>query len=101
MLGSDCSGTSLEVICCENLEVPFHHVFASDKTKYSSYICSQPSDAQWLHQTASGSKGTIGDRISSSTLLIQSQPFLNVHLLGQLVELGKKEKRVSNMVCDR
>ncbi|GMH81158.1 hypothetical protein TrST_g11756 [Triparma strigata] len=74
--------------------------FASDKTKYSSYISSQPSDAQWLHQTASGSKGTIGDRISSSTLLIQSQPFLNVHLLGQLVELGKKEKRVSNMVCD-
>ncbi|GMH49823.1 hypothetical protein TL16_g00626 [Triparma laevis f. inornata] len=73
---------------------------STDQSRYSQYISTLPSDTRWLHETASGSKGTVGDRISSITLLVQGQPFLNVGMLGELIDLGGKEKRVANMVCD-
>lgn len=65
---------------------------STDQSRYSQYISTLPSDTRWLHETASGSKGTVGDRISSITLLVQGQPFLNVGMLGELIDLGGKEK---------
>lgn len=73
---------------------------SAERTRYDAYIRTLSSDDQWLRSTATGSAGTASDRVSSATLLLQSQPVLNLSLLPDLVKLGGSDARLQNMVCE-
>ena len=67
---------------------------SAELTRYEAYVRTLSSDDQWLRSTATGSAGTASDRVSSATLLLQSQPVLNLSLLPELIKLGGAEPRL-------
>ena len=55
-------------------------------------------DSSWVERTTKS--GTLSDRIASMTLLIGESPVHRLEMLGELIDLAGKDKRISVMAGD-
>ena len=71
----------------------------SEVTNYKSFRQANGDvDATWVERTTKS--GTLSDRIASMSLLISESPVHRLDMLGELVELAGKEKRIAVMAGD-